>query len=61
MIYSFDGGSKKTYENETRRFIDNKFEKVYENIKKFSEIKKLNAKFPVTKIQMILLKIAEMK
>ncbi len=56
MIYSFDGGSKKTYEKmRPGRFIDNKFEKVYENIKKFSEIKrKLNAKFPVTKIQMIL-------
>ena len=56
MIYSFDGGSKRTYEKmRPGRFIDNKFEKVYENIKKFSEIKKkLNAKFPVTKIQMIL-------
>lgn len=56
MIYSFDGGSKSTYEKmRPGRFIDNKFEKVYENIKKFSEIKKkLNAKFPVTKIQMIL-------
>ena len=56
MIYSFDGGSKKTYEKmRPGRFIDNKFEKVYENIKRFSEIKKrLNTKFPVTKIQMIL-------
>ncbi len=56
MIYSFDGGSKKTYEKmRPGRFIDNKFEKVYENIKKFSELKKkLNVKFPVTKIQMIL-------
>ena len=56
MIYSFDGGSKKTYEKmRPGRFINNKFEKVYENIKSFSEIKKkLNAKFPVTKIQMIL-------
>ena len=56
MIYSFDGGSKSTYEKmRPGRFIDNKFEKVYENIKKFSEIKKkLNSKFPVTKIQMIL-------
>jgi MoaA/NifB/PqqE/SkfB family radical SAM enzyme len=56
MIYSFDGGSKKTYEKmRPGRFIDNKFEKVYENIKRFSEIKKKsNSKFPVTKIQMIL-------
>ena len=38
MIYPFDGGSKKR-KNETRRFIDNKFEKVYENIKKFSKLK----------------------
>ena len=39
MIYSFDGGSKKTYEKmRPGRFIDNKFEKVYGNIKRFSEI-----------------------
>ncbi len=56
MIYSFDGGSKETYEKmRPGRFKKNSFEKVYENIKKFSEIrKKLNSKFPVTKIQMIL-------
>ena len=55
-IYSFDGGSKETYEKmRPGRFKKNSFEKVYENIKKFSEIrKKLNSKFPVTKIQMIL-------
>ena len=56
IIYSFDGGTKKTYEKmRPGRFEHNKFEKVYENIKKFSELKKkLNVKFPVTKIQMIL-------
>tara|TARA_B100000780_G_scaffold278545_1_gene252458 strand:+ start:446 stop:1774 length:1329 start_codon:yes stop_codon:yes gene_type:complete len=56
LIYSFDGGSKETYEKmRPGRFMNNKFEKVYENIKRFSEIKKKSkAKFPVTKIQMIL-------
>ena len=56
LIYSFDGGSKETYEKmRPGRFMNNKFEKVYENIKRFSEIKKnANSKFPVTKIQMIL-------
>ena len=39
------------------RFKQNNFDSVYENIKKFSEIKKeMRAKFPITKIQMILTK-----
>ena len=58
IIFSFDGGRKETYEKmRPGRFHNNNFDKVYENIKKFSEIKKkMNSKFPVTKIQMILTK-----
>jgi len=56
IIYSFDGGTKKTYEKmRPGRFKSNKFEEVYENIKNFKKIRdELGAKFPVTKIQMIL-------
>jgi len=56
MIYSFDGGTKETYEKmRPGRFKDNSFEKVYSNIRNFSQIKKRkNSKFPYTKIQMIL-------
>lgn len=56
MIYSFDGGTKETYEKmRPGRFKENSFEKVYSNITNFAEIKKRkNAKFPYTKIQMIL-------
>ena len=56
IIYSFDGGTKKTYEKmRPGRFKYNKFEDVYENIKNFNKLKKkMNAKFPVTKIQMVL-------
>lgn len=58
IIFSFDGGTKKTYEKmRPGRFQNNNFEKVYENIKKFSEIKKeMKYKFPISKIQMILTK-----
>ena len=58
IIFSFDGGSKKTYEKlRPGRFHKNNFEQVYGNIKKFSETKKrMNSKFPITKIQMILTK-----
>ena len=58
IIFSFDGGTKKTYDKmRPGRFSENTFEKVYKNIKKFSEIrKKLNSKFPTTKIQMVLTK-----
>jgi len=58
IIYSFDGGSKKTYEKmRPGRFKKNKFDDVYENIKKFKKIKdKLKTPFPYTKIQMILTK-----
>ena len=41
IIFSFDGGSKQTYEKmRPGRFKRNNFDSVYENIKKFSEIKK---------------------
>ena len=57
MIYSFDGGTKKTYEKlRPGRFKKNKFENVVQNIKNFSNLKKkLNVKFPYTKIQMVLM------
>ncbi len=56
IIYSFDGGTKHTYEKmRPGRFKNNTFEKVYENIKLFHKIKtELNSKFPITKIQMIM-------
>jgi MoaA/NifB/PqqE/SkfB family radical SAM enzyme len=56
MIYSFDGGTKETYEKmRPGRFKKNSFDVVYNNIVKFAEIKeKQSAKFPRTKIQMIL-------
>ena len=56
MIYSFDGGTKKTYEKmRPGRFKKNNFETVYNNIKNFYAIRKeMQAKFPVTKIQMVL-------
>lgn len=56
LIYSFDGGSKETYEKmRPGRFKINKFEDVYKNIKNFKKIKNdLKSKFPTTKIQMIL-------
>ena len=40
IIYSFDSGSKKTYEkNRPGRFKENSFDKVYENIKTLKRIK----------------------
>lgn len=56
LIYSFDGGTKETYEkNRPGRFSDNKFEDVINNIRTLHEVKKkLNSPFPYTKIQMIL-------
>ena len=58
IIFSFDGGTKKTYDKmRPGRFSENTFEKVYQNIRTFSEIRnKLNYKFPTTKIQMVLTK-----
>jgi len=59
MIYSFDGGTKATYEKmRVGRFQDNHFETVYENIRRFARIRKeTGAIFPRTKIQMILTEI----
>ena len=56
IIYSFDGGTKKTYEkNRIGRFKQNYFEDVYENIRRFNDIKvEKNSAFPWSKIQMIL-------
>jgi hypothetical protein len=56
MIYSFDGGSKESYERlRPGRFKENVFEDVYENIRRFARIREeTGAKFPRTKIQMIL-------
>tara|TARA_X000000950_G_C13840810_1_gene630164 strand:- start:59 stop:1420 length:1362 start_codon:yes stop_codon:yes gene_type:complete len=56
IIYSFDGGSKETYEKmRPGRFKKNKFDEVYKNIKNFKKIKdKTKSPFPYTKIQMIL-------
>ena len=56
MIYSFDGGTKDTYEKmRPGRFGKNNFDDIYKNILNFSKIrKKLNSQLPRTKIQMIL-------
>ena len=58
IIYSFDGGTKETYEKmRPGRFKKNKFEDTYSNIKNFKILKdEMNSKFPYTKIQMILMK-----
>ena len=56
MIYSFDGGTKKSYEKmRPGRFKKNNFDEIYNNILNFSKLKKkLNSEFPRTKIQMVL-------
>jgi MoaA/NifB/PqqE/SkfB family radical SAM enzyme len=56
VIYSFDGGSKASYERmRPGRFKPNGFDEVYRNIRRFAEIRtELGAAFPRTKIQMIL-------
>ena len=58
VIFSFDGGSKKTYEKmRPGRFEFNSFDSIYKNIKNFCELrKKMGKKFPTTKIQMVLTK-----
>ena len=58
LIFSFDGGTRSTYEKmRPGRFKENKFEEVLENIKNFSLLKKEKNKiFPLTKIQMVLTK-----
>lgn len=56
IIYSFDGGSKESYERmRPGRFKDNSFDEVYANIRRFAAIRAAKgAAFPRTKIQMIL-------
>ena len=56
IIYSFDGGTKETYEKmRPGRFKENKFEEVYENIKNFNLIRsQMRSALPYTKIQMIM-------
>lgn len=56
LIYSFDGGTKETYERiRVGRFRENRFEPVYENIRRLAEIRKaMGSPFPRTKVQMIL-------
>jgi len=55
MIFSFDGGSKETYEKmRPGRFSENNFESVYSNIVNFRIIRdSLGAFWPRTQIQMI--------
>ena len=57
MIYSFDGGTKESYEKmRPGRFKENSFKKVYENIRRFHSIKKeTGSDLPYTKIQMIMM------
>ncbi len=56
LIFSFDGGTKKTYEKlRPGRFKENKFDDIYENIKNFKKVKEnLNSVLPITKVQMVL-------
>ena len=56
VIFSFDGGTKETYEkNRVSRFEINTFEKVCENIKNFCKLKeKKGLVFPYTRVQMVL-------
>ena len=56
VVYSFDGATKETYEKmRVGRFHENKFEEVYENIRRFHRIRtELGSAWPITKIQMIL-------
>lgn len=58
LIYSFDGGSKQTYDKlRVGRFKQNKFEDIVKNIENFNNLKvKMDSLFPRTKIQMVLTK-----
>ena len=55
IIYSFDGGTKETYEKmRPGRFKKNSFSEVYKNIKDFHKVREeRKTKLPFTKIQMI--------
>ena len=56
LIFSFDGGTKKTYEKlRPGRFKKNNFDNIYENIKNFKKLREsLNSVLPITKVQMVL-------
>ena len=56
MIYSFDGGTKESYEKmRIGRYGENTFEPVVKNIRDFARIRnEMGSPFPRTKIQMIL-------
>ena len=56
LIFSFDGGSAKTYEKlRPGRFKENSFNNVYENIKNFKKARdKAKSQLPLTKVQMVL-------
>jgi MoaA/NifB/PqqE/SkfB family radical SAM enzyme len=56
VIFSFDGGSKQSYERmRPGRFKENTFDLVYGNIRRFAQVRsELGSKFPRTRIQMIL-------
>jgi molybdenum cofactor biosynthesis enzyme MoaA len=56
IIFSFDGGSKETYEKmRPGRFRKNEFNTVYNNIKNFCDERKIaGSVFPRSKIQMVL-------
>ena len=58
MIYSFDGGTKESYERmRPGRFSKNSFDGVYSNIRRFAKIReKMGSTFPRTRIQMVLTK-----
>ncbi len=56
MIYSFDGGTRESYERlRPGRFSKNSFDSVYDNIKNFARVREeVGSPFPRTKIQMVL-------
>ena len=56
IIFSFDGGSKQSYERmRPGRFKPNHFDEVYDNIRRLARLRKeMGVHFPRTKIQMIL-------
>jgi MoaA/NifB/PqqE/SkfB family radical SAM enzyme len=56
IIYSFDGGTRESYERmRPGRFKTNNFDDVYKNIRQFKAIRdRMNSPLPYTKIQMIL-------
>ena len=51
IIFSFDGGSKQTYEKMNWRFKQNNFDSVYENIKNLRDKKRNESEVSYYKIQ----------